>query len=61
MTDLNDLFYAEYYGDNHAINEDIVFALYEEELCEEQGTQGKILFWNCLRDVLNVRSSRIYC
>ena len=23
LTDLNDLFYTEYYGDNHAINEDL--------------------------------------
>ena len=27
LTDLNDLFHADYYGDNHAINEDIVGAL----------------------------------
>ena len=61
MTDLNDLFYAEYYGDIHAINEDIYCALYDEELCEEQGTQGEIILWNCLRGVLNMRSSRIEC
>ena len=59
MTDLNGLFHADYYGDNHAINEDIECALYDEELYEEQGTQGEIIFWNCLRSVLNVRSSKI--
>ena len=59
MTNLNDLFCANYYGDNHAINEDIECALYDEELCEEQGTQGEIIFWNCLRSVLNMRSSKI--
>ena len=36
MTDLNGLFYAEYYGDIHAINEDIDCALYNKELCEEK-------------------------
>ena len=35
MTNLNGLFYAEYYGDIHAINEDINCAIYDEELCEE--------------------------
>ena len=27
LTDLNDLFHVDYYGDNHAINENIVGAL----------------------------------
>ena len=35
LNDLNDLFYAGYYRDIHAINEDIDCALYDEELCEE--------------------------
>ena len=43
MTDLNDLFYAYYYGRNHAINEDIDGALNEEELCEEQDTRRDII------------------
>ena len=37
MTDLNDLFYADYYESNHTINENIVCAIYEEELYEKQG------------------------
>ena len=59
MTDLNDLVHIDYYGDNHAIDEDIVGALEEEELREEQDTQGERLFWKCSSGVFNVKSSRI--
>ena len=47
MTDLNNLFHADYYRDNHAIDKDIVGALKEKELCEERDTQGERLFWKC--------------
>ena len=59
MTDLNDLFHADYYRDNHAINKDIVGALKEKELCEERDTQGERLFWKCSSGVFNVKNSRI--
>ena len=36
MTDLNGLFYTEYYGDIHAINEDINCAIYDEELLKNK-------------------------